>query len=80
MTDEEIQILQEKLEQLKEDLFLSQTDLEVARTENIALRNFVQNIYESCEGMDETTLSLSEILDNLKQNIQKFSKEYRIRL
>ena len=80
--DEETRLskLQEENEQFKEDLFLAQTDLENARTENIALKNFIQNIYESCEGLEETELSLPDVLNNLKENIRIFSKDHRIRL
>lgn len=70
----------EELEQLREDLFLAHTDLNSARTENIALKNFIQNIYESCEGLEETDLTLEALLSNLKENIRVFSKEHRIRL
>jgi len=76
----EEQPLEEQLEQLKEDLFLSQSDLDLARTENIALKNFIQNVYESCEGLEDTQLTLSEVLENLKENIRIFSKDHRIRL
>ena len=31
----------EELEQLKEDLFLAQSDLQHSRTENTAMRNFI---------------------------------------
>jgi len=76
----EEQPLEEQIEQLKEDLFLSQSDLNVARTENIALKNFIQNLYESCEGLENTQLTLKEVLENLKENIRIFSKDHRIRL
>lgn len=72
--------LHEEIAQLKEDLFLAQTDLENARTENIALKNFVQNIYESCEGLDDADLSLKDVITNLKENIRIFSRDHRISL
>ncbi|MEM0938440.1 MAG: hypothetical protein AAF600_01045 [Bacteroidota bacterium] len=78
--NEERDALIKQIEQLREDLFLAQTDLENARTENIALKNFIQNIYESCEELEETEMSLDNVLHNLKENIQIFSKDHRIRL
>ena len=78
--DEETDVLKEELEQLKEDLFLAQSDLEIARTENIALKNFIQNLYESCEGLGDTDAELQDVLKNLKENIRIFSKDQRIRL
>jgi len=72
--------LREELEQQKEDLFLSQSDLDYLRTENTALKNFIQNIYESCEGLEETDLSLADLIKNLKENIRVFSKDNNIRL
>ncbi|MEQ8907128.1 hypothetical protein [Ekhidna sp.] len=45
MDDERIKTLEEQLEQAKENQFLSQNDLDFARTENIAMKNFIQNLY-----------------------------------
>ena len=78
--DEETDVLKEELEQLNEDLFLSQNDLEFTRTENVALKSFIQNLYDSCQELEETELSLQEVLKNLKENIRLFSRENRIRL
>jgi len=78
--DEEIAKLKEALEQAQEDLFLSQSDLEFARNENIALKSFVKDLYESCENMQEVDLPLSDLLKNLKANIRKFAKDNNIRL
>lgn len=76
----ELTKLQEENEQLKEDLFLANTDLENARTQNIALKNFIQNVYESCESLEDTDLLLEDVLRNLKENIRVFSKDNQIRL
>lgn len=70
----------EQIAQLQEELFLSKQDEERWRTENIALRNFIQNLYESCEGLGDTELTLPEVLENLKRNIQVFARDHRIRL
>lgn len=70
----------ERIAQLQEELFLSRQDEERWRTENIALRNFIQNLYESCEGLEDTELTLPEVLENLKRNIQVFARDHRIRL
>ena len=78
--DEETDGLKEELEQLKEDLFLDQNDLEFTRTENVELKSFIQNLYDSCQELEETELSLQEVLKNLKENIRLFSRENRIRL
>ncbi len=64
----------------KEELFLTKIDLEKCRTENIALKVFIQNLYESCEGVEDRELSLVDVVNNLKQNIQVFSKAHQIRL
>ena len=70
----------EELEQLKEDLFLAQSDLQHSRTENTDMRNFIQTIYESCEHVKDTGLLLDELLENLKENIRIFAKDHNIRL
>lgn len=70
----------ERIAQLQEELCLSRQDEERWRTENIALRNFIQNLYESCEGLEDTELTLPEVLENLKRNIQVFARDHRIRL
>ena len=72
--------LREELADIKEALFLCQQDEQKLRTENIALKNFVQNVYESCEGLEESSLALEEVLSNLKKNIQVFAKVHQIRL
>lgn len=80
MEDEKLAQLQEALDQAKEDLFIAQTDLAHARTENIALKNFIQNLYESCEGLENVELSLQDVLKNLMQNIRTFGQDHNIRL
>ncbi|MEM6642335.1 MAG: hypothetical protein AAF616_05105 [Bacteroidota bacterium] len=72
--------LEEEIEQLREDLFLAQTDLKNARLENVSLKNFIQTLYESCEGLEETDLTLAELLSNLKENIRRFSKDNGVRI
>ncbi len=79
-SEDKIRELESQLADLKESLFLSQQDEERWRIENIALKNFVQNIYESCEGMEDTELTLEEVLQNLKENIRKFARDHNIRL
>lgn len=64
----------------KEELFLTKIDLEKCRTENIALKVFIQNLYESCEGVEDSELSLVDVVNNLKQNIRVFAKAHQIRL
>lgn len=78
--DREIENLRSELEDLKEALFLAQTDLEKSRTINIALRGFIQNLYESCEAMENTGLEVSRVIENLKKNIRVFAKDHLIRL
>ena len=72
--------LREQIEQLKEDLFLAQSDLETSSTQNIVLKNFIQNIYESCDGIEDDSLELNTLLKNLKENIRVFAKANNIRL
>lgn len=78
--EKEIEELKAELADRKEDLFISQQDLERSRTENIALKNFIQTLYESCDGLEGTDLTLDEVLLNLKQNIRTFAKDHNIKL
>jgi hypothetical protein len=75
--------LKEQLEQLKEELFLGRQDVEKYRTENIALKNFIQTLYENCEKVQadkDTELTLADLLKNLKENIRVFARDHFIRL
>jgi hypothetical protein len=63
-----------------EALFLSKQDMERMRIENIALKNFIQNLYESCEVIEESELELIQVIQNLKRNIQIFAKDNNINL
>ena len=78
--EDKISELQEQLADLKESLFLSQQDEDRWRVENIALKNFIQTLYESCEGLEDTELTLEEVLRNLKENIRVFARDHNIRL
>ncbi len=78
--ESKIQELESLLADRKEDLFISRQDLERSRIENIALRNFIQTLYESCDGLEDAELTLEEVLENLKQNIRTFAKDHNIRL
>ncbi len=78
--DRETESLRLELEDLKEALFLAQADLEKSRTVNIALRGFIQNLYESCEAMEDTELQVSQVIENLRKNIRVFAKDHLIRL
>lgn len=83
-TDDRLTELESRLEDLKEELFLCKQDEEKHRVENIALKNFIQNLYESCESIEERDdtekLALNVVLDNLKTNIRRFAKDHNIRL
>ena len=72
--------LDEKLAQANEDLFLAKSDLEFSKSENIALKNFVQNLYESCEGLEDMEIDLAHVIKNLKENIRVFAKDHGITL
>lgn len=78
--NERIAELEEQLADAKEQLFLSQTDLREAQVLQVELMNFIQNIYESCDQIDEENQDLMELLKNLKKNIQVFARVNRIRL
>lgn len=81
MTDQQLlNELSERLEQAKEQAFLDQYDLKKALTENIAMKTFVQNIYESCDQIDQSALSLEDLIKNLKENIRIFAKDHKIKL
>ena len=75
--------LKEQLEQLRDELFLCRQDVEKYRTENIALKNFIQTLYENCEKVEadkDTELTLPELLKNLKENIRVFARDHHMRL
>lgn len=72
--------LEERVAQLEEALFLSRQDEERWRTENIALKNFIQTLYENCGDLDNPELTLETVLKNLKENIRVFARDHRIRL
>ncbi len=79
---DEISRQKEQVEQLNEELFLSRQDAERYRTESIALKNFIQTIYESCDSLERSEnheISLQEVLKNLKENIKTFGRDNRIR-
>ncbi len=71
--------LEEQLANANEELFLAQSDLKQAQVLQVELMNFIQNIYESCDQLEEDQ-DLSELLKNLKENIRVFAKVNRIRL
>ncbi|MFY0654590.1 MAG: hypothetical protein JXQ96_21320 [Cyclobacteriaceae bacterium] len=75
-----IEELQLRIDQLSEELFLSNSDLNYARTENVALKGFIQNLFESCEALEDSELELQTVLNNLKDNIREFSTSHNIRL
>jgi hypothetical protein len=77
---EKIGELKEKLAQANEDLFLAKSDLDSAKIENIALKNFIQNVYESCDGLDDIDIELEDLLQNLKKNIRVFARDNGIKL
>lgn len=80
---DEISELKEQLDQLGEELFLCRQDGERYRTESIALKNFIQTIYESCERLEQTEdaeITLKEVLKNLKENIRVFARDHHMRL
>lgn len=68
------------LEDKKEALFLCQQDLEVSRTENIALKNFIQTLYESCQHLENSELTLDSVIKNLSENIRVFARDHHINL
>ncbi len=80
--DEESSQLKEQVDQLGEELFLCRQDVERYRTESIALKNFIQTIYENCErleSIEDNEITLKEVLKNLKENIKTFGRDHRIR-
>lgn len=77
---EELVEVKAQLADAREALFLSDTDLKKAVTENIALKNFIQNLYESCENVDSEEIDIETILSNLKENIRVFARVHFIRL
>lgn len=78
--ESKIQELESLLADRKEDLFICGQDLDRARIENIALKNFIQTLYESCDALEDTELTLEEVLENLNQNIRTFAKDHNVRL
>ena len=79
-TDKKMKEPEELLQEAREHLFLCQSDLRQSVTENIALRNFIQNLYESCDALENTELEMNQVLHNLKENIRVFARDHQIRL
>ena len=78
--EEKIESLEKKLDLAEEKAFLSSQDLRDCQTINSAYREFLQNLYYSCADMEESELELSMVMKNLRNNIQTFARDYRIRL
>lgn len=73
--------LEEVLADLKEEVFLCHLELDKIRTESIAMKNFIQNLYESCHSIDaESELTVEEVLKNLMENIRVFARDHNIGL
>ncbi len=79
-TQKELDEVKAKLADAQEALFLSDIDLKKATTENVALKNFIQNLYESCENVNAEEIDLEAVLSNLKENIRVFARAHFIRL
>lgn len=76
----DLDVVKASLADAKEALFLSNMDLKKATTENIALKNFIQNLYESCENVDSEEIDLQAVISNLKENIRVFARAHFIKL
>ncbi|MDW3196069.1 MAG: hypothetical protein R8G66_27100 [Cytophagales bacterium] len=74
----------DKLELLLDDvqgqLFNLQSDMKYMSTENTALKDFLGNLYYSCKELEETEIQAEDLIKNLRQNIEVFAKDHKIRL
>ena len=78
--DKRLSQLEEIIAELNEQMFLCRHDLEKFRVEHVAMRQFIQNLYESCEHLNDPDLTLEQVLENLKENIRTFARDHNIRL
>ena len=81
MEDEErIEKLEAQLDDVEEQLFNLQSDMKYVSTENIALKDFLSNLYHSCKELEDTEIETKDIIKNLTENIQVFARDHKIRL
>jgi chromosome segregation ATPase len=78
--EKELEEMKARLADAREALFINETDLKKATIENIALKNFIQTLYESCENVNSEEIELEAVIANLKDNIRVFSRAYFIRI
>ncbi len=78
--DNEIKALQEKIDQLEEELFNCQTNSKLLKNQNIALKEFLGNLLDSCRSLKDCDLGSSKIFENLTFNIHAFLKGNNIRV
>jgi len=78
--DSEIKALQEKIDQLEEELFNCQMNSKLLKNQNIALKEFLGNLLDSCRSLKDSDLELSGIVKNLTFNIHAFLKDNNIRI
>ncbi|MEM9325992.1 MAG: hypothetical protein AAGA85_10060 [Bacteroidota bacterium] len=76
-----IEQLERELDEAKEQLYNTQSDLKYILTDNIAIKDFIQDLYESCQELQkEQELEGQQIVRNLMKNIEVFAKDHRLRL
>jgi len=76
-----IERLEKELDEVKEQLYNTQSDLKYILTDNIAIKDFIQDLYENCRELkDGTDLSVEDIISNLMRNIEVFARDHRMRL
>ena len=68
------------LDDVQEQLFNLQSDMKYMSTENTALKDFLGNLYYSCKELEETEIQAEDLIKNLKQNIEVFARDHKIRL
>lgn len=75
-----IEKLELLLDDVQEQLFNLQSDMKYMSTENTALKDFLGNLYYSCKELEETEIQAEDLIKNLKQNIEVFARDHKIRL
>lgn len=77
---ERIEQLELLLDDVQEQLFNLKSDMKYMSTENTALKDFLGNLYYSCQELEETEIQAEDLIKNLRQNIVVFARNHKIEL
>ncbi len=78
---ERIEKLELELDEVKEQLYNTQSDLKYILNDNIAVKDFIIDLYENCRELKgQGDLDGTEMINNLMRNIEVFAKDHRLTL